>query len=283
MLGHKLVQVLGTKFEVWTTIRRSFSEVERFGIFDQNKTIENIDVEDHAALRKAIAISAPYVVINAVGVIKQIDVPKDLNEVLPHKLAEFSQEFGFRLICISTDCVFSGKKGDYNETDMPDADDAYGLSKVRGEVTGDDCLTIRTSIIGRELDTSHSLVEWFLSNRGGVVNGFTKVIYTGFPTIVFAGIISDIISNHPDISGLYHISSDPVSKFELLNLINKHYQAGIEIVPSAEMSNDRSLDSSKFRSETGFEPESWDTMIGRMAGDTTEYDGFKAYRAETRV
>lgn len=276
MLGHKLVQVLGTKFEVWTTIRRSFSEIERFGVFDQNKTIENIDVEDDAALRKAIAKSAPDVVINAVGVIKQIDEPKDLNEVLPHKLAKFSQEFGFRLICISTDCVFSGKKGNYNETDMPDADDVYGLSKVRGEVTGDGCLTIRTSIIGRELDTSHSLVEWFLSNRGGTVNGFTKVIYTGFPTIVFAGIISDIVSNHPNLSGLYHVSSDPISKFELLNQLNKHYDAGIEITPSGDMANDRSLDSSKFRSKTGFRPESWDKMIERMAADATPYEGFRA-------
>ncbi|CAN5521124.1 NAD(P)-dependent oxidoreductase [soil metagenome] len=275
MLGHKLVQVLGPDFDVWTTIRRRFEEVERFGIFDGNTTTADIDVEDHAKLREAILRAEPDVVINAVGIIKQLETPKQINEVLPHKLAEFSAEFGFRLICISTDCVFSGETGNYNEADKPDATDIYGMSKARGEVTENNCLTIRTSIIGRELDTSHSLVEWFLSNRGGTVGGFTNVIYTGFPTIVLAEILLRVISDQPKLSGLFHVSSDPISKYDLLKLIDDNYRAGVNIVPTAELHNDRSLDSSKFRALTGFTPEPWAEMVRRMAADPTAYDDFR--------
>ena len=274
MLGHKLVQTLGRDFETWTTIRRPFSGVDRFGIFDRDRTIDGLDVEDYDALIAAVRKVKPHMVVNAVGIVKQIAAPKELNSILPHKLAEMSREFGFKLISISTDCVFSGKKGNYTEIDTPDADDDYGQSKARGEVTGENCLTIRTSIIGRELDTPHSLVEWLLSNRGGKVNGFTKVIYTGFPTNVFAGIISEIISKHPALGGLYHISSDPIRKFDLLKLIDKYYDTGIEILPSEDIINDRSLDSSRFRSATGFEPTPWDEMIRQMAADPTPYERF---------
>lgn len=280
MLGHKLVQVLDGPLEVWTTIRGTFTAIESFGLFDRNRTIENIDVRDPESVRRVIETVKPDVVVNAVGIIKQVPSSKDIvqnltiNAVFPQRLAELSDYCGFRLITIGTDCVFDGKKGNYSEDDPADARDIYGLSKLLGEVAGDKSLTIRTSIIGRELATGHSMVEWFLANRGRTINGYVNAIYSGIPTVVLAGIIADLVVKHRSLSGIYHVSSDPISKFELLELLNKSYNANVTIEPFEDYVIDRSLNSSKFRQATGFEPEGWETMIDRMASDSTPYDQF---------
>lgn len=281
MLGHKLVQVLGQDFEVFTTIRRPFERVSRFGIFERKTTIANVDVTADGELSRVVRAVRPDVVINAIGIIKQVPdatnngLMSRTNTELPGALYDLAKNFGFKLICISTDCVFSGEKGNYKERDVPDADDAYGQSKHRGEVVADNCLTIRTSIVGRELETAHSLLEWFLSNRGRKVGGYTRSIYSGFPTSVFARIVTDLIANYPDLDGLYHISSEPITKFDLLRLFNDAYDARVEIVPDASLAIDRSLDSSKFRAATGFSPLPWPEMIAGMAGDPTPYDVFR--------
>jgi dTDP-4-dehydrorhamnose reductase len=280
MLGHKLVQRLSADFDVFATLRGSFSEVERFGIFDRKLIIENVDLIDENAIRGAVKSIKPDVVINAAGVIKQRPTSKDVvntllvNSILPHRLAALGHELGFRVIVISTDCVFSGTKGNYSEDEPADALDLYGRSKNLGEIDGDNCLTVRTSIIGRELQMGHSLIEWFLSNRGGKVKGFNHAIYSGFPTIVFADIISNLLLEHKALSETYHVSSDPIDKYTLLGLVNDAYRAGIEIERDDTFAIDRSLDSSKFRSQTGFKPVSWSEMIDRMASDPTPYDSF---------
>src|SRR5436190_2551232 len=190
MLGHKLVQTLNEKFDVYGTIRGEFADVERFGIFDRNRTIERTDVTDISSVVRALQIAKPEVVINAAGIIKQRleseDVVRTLsiNSVFPHLLADLSGEYKFRLITISTDCVFSGKTGNYSEAEIPDAHTLYGISKLLGEVKQANCLTIRTSIIGRELADAHGLVEWFLSNRGHSLKGYVNANYSGFPTII---------------------------------------------------------------------------------------------------
>jgi dTDP-4-dehydrorhamnose reductase len=277
MLGHKLLQIFDEKFDVWMTLREDFKKIEN--IFPhREKVIENIEIESVENIRAAIIRASPDVVVNAIGVIKQLPTSKDviktltINSIFPHRLAELALEFNFRLITVSTDCVFTGDKGNYTEDDVADALDLYGKSKLFGEATGKNCLTLRTSIIGRELNTSHSLVEWFLSNRNGKVRGFENAIYSGFPTIVFAEIIADIIENHPEMEGLYHVSSDPINKYELLKLINEKYGANIEIEPYKDFYIDRSLNSDKFRAETGFGPMSWEKMIEIMAQDTTPYE-----------
>ncbi|MEQ1763863.1 MAG: SDR family oxidoreductase, partial [Pyrinomonadaceae bacterium] len=215
MLGHKLVHVLGREFDVFAAIRREFSAVERFGIFDRERLLTGVDVTSERALKDTLERIRPDVVINCVGIIKQIaSTPErmvQINTLLPRKLAELSARYGFRLISMSTDCVFSGSKGNYVETDPTDADDDYGRTKSSGEVIQDNCLTIRSSIIGRELDTSHSLIEWFLSKRGQMITGYTKAIYSGFPTVIFAEILVGLINDHRDLSGLFHISSDPIN------------------------------------------------------------------------
>ncbi len=278
MLGHKLYQRLKLRFEVFATIRSDFESVKRFEIFAKPSIVTGVDVTDAAAIRRAIETVRPDCVVNCVGVVKQNPRLQDrvetltINSIVPNRLAELSAEFGFRLITISTDCVFDGKKGNYSEIDPPNARDLYGLSKFLGEVTEGNALTIRTSIIGRELARSHSLVEWFLARRDGIVNGYSNAIYSGFPTIELADIIATLISDHPALNGLVHVSSDPISKLELLTLLNEHFAAGISITPDTDVVIDRSLDSAKFRKMTTIEPPRWPDMIARMAADPTPYE-----------
>ena len=281
MLGHKLVQQLGSQFDVFGTIRGDFSAVERFGTFDRERIIEFVDPENVDSIEQAFDTAQPDVVINAIGVIKQVPNAADVintlrvNSIFPHLLAQAAERHRFRLVTISTDCVFDGKNGNYTEDDTPNATDLYGKSKYLGEVSGPNCLTIRTSIIGRELASVHSLVEWVLSNRGKRIEGFTNAIYSGFPTIVFADIIARLINDHKELNGLYHIASTPISKFELVSLINKYYGAGIEIVPSGDFQIDRSLDGSRFNAMTGFTPQPWEEMVRIMAADATPYDSWR--------
>ena len=271
MLGHQLLKVLGSHHEVWSTIRGEFASVRRYGIFDQSRTICGVQVEDDASLRRAISTANPDVVINAIGIIKQLPSSKDVittltvNSIFPHLLAELSGKFEFRLITVSTDCVFDGVKGNYSENDLPNATDLYGKSKNLGEVTDGNCLTLRTSIIGRELGTAHSLIEWFMGNRGKTVKGFVNAIYSGFPTVVFANIIADLIENHAELSGLYHVSSEPINKFDLLTLIKAEYDLDIGIERFEDFKIDRSLNSTLFRMATGFKPPAWEDMIKVMA------------------
>lgn len=282
MLGHKLVQQFRDKFDVWATVRGNSNEYERYGLLSSENTIGHVDVEHPRDVHKVLEIVKPDVVINAVGIIKQLPSSKDviktleINSIFPNRLVEFQREFDYRLICISTDCVFNGEKGNYTETDVPDAYDLYGKSKHLGEVTGENCLTLRTSIIGREMRSAHSLVDWFLSNRGQTVRGFVNAIYSGFPTLVFADIIASLITDHPKLSGLYHLSSEPINKFDLLHLIREYYHADIGIERFEDFRIDRSLDSSRFREEVGFHPPSWREMIERMAADPTPYSKWKA-------
>ena len=284
MLGHKLFQVLREHAEVWNTLRGSFVEVAALKLFEKRRCVEGLDADNVADIRKAIELSRPDVVINAVGIVKQIASSKDtistltVNSIFPHRLNELAAEFGFRLFCISTDCVFDGRRGDYSETDVPNATDLYGKSKNLGEVLSDHCLTLRTSIIGRELQTSHSLVEWFLSNKGKSVKGFANAVYSGFPTIVLADIIRNLIFDHRELSGLFHVSSNSIDKYELLKLLNAAYGSNIEIERDEDFKIDRSLDSTLFRSATGFVPASWDAMIEQMANDPTPYEIWRKLR-----
>jgi dTDP-4-dehydrorhamnose reductase len=278
LLGHKLVQVFRSRFDVAATFHGGFEKYSGIEIFDGVQTVENFAAENIEQATNTIAAFNPDVIVNAIGITKHVADGDDaiktisVNSLFPHQLAKIAAELDTRLIHISTDCVFSGAKGNYNESDVPDATDLYGKSKCLGEVAGQNCLNLRTSIIGRELFTRNSLVEWFLSNRDGRVKGFTKAIFTGFPTIILAEIIADIIDKHQRLHGLYHVSSEPNSKFDLLNFINDAMNLGAAIEPDNEFVIDRSLDSTRFRNETGFAPESWPEMIKRMADDALIYE-----------
>ena len=277
MLGHKLFQAWRDKFDLRVTVRTEFADYERYKIFNRANTIGGVDVENIASVEKAVYTLKPDVIVNAVGIIKQLSSAKSViktltvNSIFPHQLSEISARIGSRLITISTDCVFSGSKGNYNESDISDALDLYGKSKFLGEITDGDCLTIRTSIVGRELNSSHGLIEWFLSEKGKSVKGFTKAFFSGFPTVVLADILADLIENHSELNGLFHVSSEPINKYDLLRLVNDEYRAGVEIEPFDDFEIDRTLDSTKFKEATGFTTAGWREMVERMAEDDTLY------------
>jgi len=283
MLGHKLWQVLRNDFDTWVTIRGSFREYLQYNIFDRQRVLEGVNALDFDTVIKAVASVQPDVVINCIGIVKQAPLVKDpittltINALFPHKLANLCRAARSRLIHISTDCVFSGRKGMYSENDVADAEDFYGRSKLLGEVEGSGCLTLRTSIIGRELKTNNGLVEWFLANRGSRVRGYNRAIYSGFTTLAMARIISDIIKHHAELSGIYHVSSDPISKYDLLCLLRDAYRVQIEIEPYPDVCIDRSLNSGRFRAMTNFIPPSWPEMIQEMAKDPTPYDEWRGF------
>ncbi|MFC1900302.1 dTDP-4-dehydrorhamnose reductase family protein [Chloroflexota bacterium] len=277
MLGHKLYQVLDYVFDVAGTIRSSYKDISKYGIFNESSIIPGVDALDISLVEKAIEETNPGVLVNCAGIVKAL-VEKEgvlstmqLNSLLPHQLHQICRKRDIRLIQVSTDCVFSGSKGNYKEDDPSDAEDIYGKTKYLGEVSSADALTIRTSIIGRELVSSNGLVEWFLSNRGGEVQGYTNAIFSGFPTLHLSRIIADIIENHGQLSGIYHVSSEPISKFELINLINRVMGLNIKVKEYPDYYVDRSLDSSLYREKTGFAPPSWEQMVEELASDATQY------------
>ena len=286
MLGHKLWQAYRDRFDTWVTLRTGLRDHARLGLFDRARALEGIEAFDFDAVVRAVATVRPSIVINCIGVIKQLPTAKDpivsltINSLFPHRLANLCAATGARLIHISTDCVFSGRKGMYTESDTSDAEDLYGRTKFLGEVSGLAALTLRTSIIGRELSTSSGLVEWFLGNRGGKVSGYTRAIYTGLTTLALAQVIGDVIERWSELSGLYHVSSEPISKYDLLCLLRDAVGVDLEVEPCAEVQIDRSLDSSRFRQATGFLCPSWPQMIHDLAADPTPYENWHSRQTE---
>ena len=281
MLGHKLYQLYRRRFDTWATVRSGYGAYADYGLFEQDRLVGGVDAMKFDTVVRAMAEVEPDAVINCIGIIKQLKTAKDpilsleINSLFPHRLANLCRAGGARLIHIGTDCVFSGRKGMYCEEDTSDAEDLYGRTKFLGEVDAPGCLTMRTSIIGRELNTATGLVEWFLANRGKQVSGFRRATYTGFTTRALAAIIADVLEKHPDLSGVYQVSSKPVNKFDLLTLINDIYGLGTQIEPDDNLVCDRSLDSSRFRSATDFEPPTWTNMIKDMYSDPTPYDDWR--------
>lgn len=269
-LGHTLLRVLSDdgQLDVWGTMRSAVA-MRHFSPRAREKMRTGIDVENTDGLVNVILELKPDVVVNCVGLVKQLAVANDplvalpINAMLPHRLARICALAGARLIHFSTDCVFSGKRGNYSEADPMDATDLYGQSKFIGELSEPHTLTLRTSIIGHELDTSQALIEWFLKQEGRV-NGYRKAIFSGLPTVVISRLVRDVILSRPDLSGVYHVASLPISKFDLLSLVAKVYRKTIEIEPDDSVRVDRSLNGSKFKEQTGFSAPSWPLMIEAM-------------------
>ncbi|EMI4229163.1 SDR family oxidoreductase [Vibrio vulnificus] len=273
MLGYSLFANLSEQesITVFGTVR-SLKGKENFFESYKDQIISNIDVYDLYSLESAISQVKPDVVINCIGLIKQHSISKQhidavkINALLPHELANLCDHFNARLVHFSTDCVFTGEKGLYTEDDLPDARDLYGKSKCLGEVSYGNHLTLRTSIIGHELNSSVSLVDWFLSQQGST-KGFSKAVFSGLPTCYIAKLLAETILPNSELNGLYHLSVDPIDKYTLLNLVAKVYEKQIEINESAELVIDRSLDSTRFRAATHFQPPVWADLIEYMHRD----------------
>jgi dTDP-4-dehydrorhamnose reductase len=281
MLGHRLWINLRKEHEVWVTVRTTSSPFPERPEFPPMYVRTNVDANNMDQVTRALASIQPDLVINCIGLIKQIEhLARDpmmsisLNALLPHRISLICRVAKIRMIHISTDCVFSGRKGNYLESDQSDAEDLYGRSKFLGEVTYPPySITLRTSIIGRELKTRLGLIEWFLSKKDGdTINGYKRAIYTGFTTDELSRIIMEYVIPHPELTGLYHVASDPISKYDLLHLASHAYGRKINIVPDENFFCDRSLDSTRFRQATGYQAPSWPAMIDEMSRNSSPYD-----------
>lgn len=271
MLGHQLLRQLQPSHEVWVTLRRPLSAYAAFGLFDEKRTVTGVDAASMDSLVSVFRRAQPEAVVNCVGIIKQLKeahnplISVSINSLLPHRLAELCAACGTRLVHVSTDCVFSGRKGNYTEADASDAEDLYGRTKFLGEVQEPHCLTLRSSIIGRELELKSGLIEWFLSQHGGQIRGFRQAIYTGFTTVEFGRVIERVLLQHPDLSGLWQVSSQKINKYDLLRLAQSAFGWQGEIIPDDALVCDRSLDSARFRARTNYQPPDWETMLSQLA------------------
>ena len=274
MLGHRLLHDLQTRHEVRVTLRLGFDAYHRFGLFSDSNAFPGVDVRDQDRLERVIAGFSPEAIVNCAGIVKQRDeasagIPSiEINALFPHRLALLARIAQCRLIQMSTDCVFSGRKGNYNESDLADAEDLYGRSKLLGEVNEAGCVTLRTSIIGTELSRKTGLLEWFLSQRGKRIFGYRRAIFSGFTTLEMSRIIEKLLVDYPQASGLYHCSSAPISKYDLLVNLNQALDLGTTIEPQDAFVCDRSLDSSRFRQEFNYRPPQWSEMIAELVGET---------------
>lgn len=282
MLGYSLFKNMTdfSHLDVYGTVR-SLKGKEKFFVGIENKLIKGVDATEISTIEKAIRKVKPDVVINCIGLIKQHSISKQhidsitINGLLPHQLANLCNKYSCKLIHFSTDCVFDGSKGMYTEEDLADASDLYGKSKSIGEVDYAPHLTIRTSIIGHELSTNVSLVDWFLSQDSTVL-GFSGAIFSGLPTCVISQLLVSKILPDKNITGLYHLSAEPINKMNLLTIIARIYENGIKVIESAELKIDRSLNSVKLRNLLDLEIPSWDKLILDMHEDFVKrYDQFR--------
>jgi dTDP-4-dehydrorhamnose reductase len=280
MLGHKVFQVLRERFPGTTATTREDVRAAPFAnvtLLQGPDVVSGVDVFDFERFRAWLVRQAPDVIVNGVGIVKQRDDAKReipsivLNSLLPHRLAEAAEAWGGRVIHFSTDCVFSGRRGRYREEDPADADDLYGKTKFLGEVATPNAITLRTSIIGRELTEHRSLLDWFLSQKGKRVRGFRRVIYSGITTNEMANVVARIIEDFPTLSGLFQVVSEPISKHDLLKLVRDAYGLDIAIEPDDGEVSDRSMLGEKFQQATGWRAPLWPEMVRSLAADATPY------------
>jgi dTDP-4-dehydrorhamnose reductase len=276
MLGHQLCRLLPERMDVWATFR----EIPKsFECLPEDRMISNLLAQDTTRVQEILDMIKPNAVVNAVGIVKQRDearqaVPSiQVNALFPHQLADLCVERSIRVIQISTDCVFSGSRGNYSEIDVPDPVDLYGRTKLLGELNRPGSLTLRTSIIGWQLNTFSSLLSWFALQRNKHIKGYRKAIYSGFSTTVLAQLIGDILQTRPDLNGVYQVASEPISKFDLLVKLREMLGwSDIVIDPDDQFFCDRSLSSTRFTTATGWRSPTWEAMLQGLASEWPHYE-----------
>ena len=279
LLGHMLIRVLSQSNDVYGStreVRSSSSPLARF--LSQDKWIGEIDALNSDSINRVFGFADFDVVINCIGLIKQRNSQVSDHEMMavnaefPHQLAQVANSHGTRVIHISTDCVFSGSKGNYVESDEPDPADVYGKSKLLGELNDTQNLTLRTSHIGRELTVRKSFIEWLLKHKSGRVDGYSHAIYSGLTTRELSRLIGILLNTNLGVTGMFHISSQPISKLEIINKLNKLLNLQIAVTPDSSMQINRSLNSERFQRTTGLTPNTWDQMLSEFCKDQKSYD-----------
>jgi len=275
MLGHEAIRVLAPDFEVWGACRNP-EALPDLGI-PADHLLGGLDATNPGDAYELLEMVQPDVVLNAVGIVKQranakAAIPSiEVNSLWPHVLADACASADARMVHVSTDCVFSGSRGGYSEDDVPDAFDLYGRSKLLGEVVDrGNVVTLRTSIIGWQFGEPTGLVGWFAAHRNEMLKGFTKAVFSGLTTRALTEVIRDVVLPDADLSGMWHVSADPIDKFTLLSKLSGYLCWSADITPTAQPAIDRSLDSNRFRGRTGWTPPSWDEMLEALAAEWTE-------------
>ncbi len=279
MIGHKLYQILSKENEdTWVTLRNDLTTYKYAEIYNSKKIIDKIDLIDFVNLQNLLNHINPDIIINASGVTIRRGVENMisssilLNSALPHFLNEWVCLNHKRLVHFSTDCVFSGKKGTYSENDIKDAIDTYGLTKSLGEVINSShSITLRGSMIGRELENKTELLEWFLKQNNKDIRGFSEVMYSGITTVKMAEIVLKIIFSYPKLSGLFNVSSEPLSKFELLQLFNENFNVNANIESDSSYSSNKNLISNRFFTELKIDQPIWVDMVKELKYDCLRY------------
>jgi len=288
MLGHKVSQVLAEGHEVSATFferHGAWATFPTYATTPPERLQGGVDALDFTSVVRAVAKARPDVVVNCIGIIKQLEEANDpvltltLNALFPHRLADLCEAAGARLLHMSTDCVFSGRKGMYAEVDITDAEDLYGRSKALGELDRPGCLTIRTSIIGRDYLKQSALLEWFLAQRGGSVKGYRNAVFSGLTTQALARVMGDVVERHPELHGIYQVASAPIAKLDLLTKIRDAMRLDIDIQPFDDPPCNRSLDPARFVAATGCRIPTWDEMVTELAADPTPYDDWRRRHA----
>lgn len=270
MLGNAVFRYFDSQpgFTVLGSLR-SPEKLHRFPEDARRRITSGVNVDNPEVLGELIYSTRPDVTINCIGLIKQLASANDplsaipLNAILPHRLARLCTLAPGRLIHISTDCVFSGKTGNYSEADLPDCADVYGRSKLLGEVDYPNAITLRTSIIGHALGSAHGLVDWFLA-QNAPIKGYARAIFSGLPTFELARVIHNHILPRPRLRGLYHVSSSRISKFDLLSLVGRVYGHPIAIEADESVKVDRSLDSTRLNRATNYRAACWRELVEEM-------------------
>ena len=281
-LGHKLWQALPSRFpDAFVSIRKNRAFYAKCGLFAGPNVVDALDLRDFSRLNSVLDELKPSVIVNCAGVTLRSKEALDknsaisINALLPHRLAEWCSRSGARLIHFSTVCVFDGKTGGYTEDSPPDARDLYGMTKALGDVSAPFALTLRSSFIGREIFGGAELLEWFLAQKGKKIKGFTRALFTGLTTNKLAELVGELIEKHPALNGLYHVSSETLSKYDLLKLMKEAYKLDVEIEPEEGFEMKRDLNGERFGQAAGFICPPWKAMMAEMAADTTPYGDWR--------
>jgi len=280
MLGHQFFLAWKERHNVRVTLRNDLGSYESIDVFGRADSYDNVDVRLIASLRSVLEDFRPEAVVNAVGVTKQranddnIIQTIQVNALFPHQLAALCNEYGARMVQLSTDCVFSGRTGFYDESSISDAEDLYGRSKYLGEMNQPHVITLRKSTIGLELSGTHGLVEWFLAQRGAIrIRGYRKAIFSGLLSSELARVIEKILLHCSNLSGVWNVASEPINKYALLVQLSQRLgRNDIEIEPDDNFICDRSLNGAAFREQTGYIAPSWDEMLDELAAQIKERD-----------
>lgn len=271
MIGHRMFKTLKKQgHEVFGTLKKDLKEYDQFNIFKKSEIVTHLDVLDSKYVIESLNQIQPDVVLNCVGItLRKPEITDEayctkVNAEFPHLLDRWCTENKKYLIHFSTDCVFSGKDGPYTEDSVKSATDIYGRTKAAGEVSSAYSLTLRGSMIGLELFGKTELLEWALSQKGQTIKGYSQAIYSGITTNLMGDLVSKIIAKPPFLTGLYQVSSDPISKYDLLVLINKVFNLNMTILKEEAHATSKVLISKKIQNQIGFICPGWNEMLDQI-------------------